>query len=74
MPGRDRTGPWGYGSISGKGMGSCGHGLGHFMHGMLPGFKLTKQQEIEHLKSHKKFAEDAIQEINERLKDLEDNK
>jgi hypothetical protein len=77
MPGRDGTGPWGYGPMTGRGLGPCGMGFRFgagrdFGRGM--GYAPTKEQEIEFLKHHKEFMEETLKEINERLKELESKK
>ncbi len=80
MPGQDRTGPTGQGPMTGRGMGPCGRGQGYgggrgfgrgagFGRGMgwraaAPG-PLTKEEE-------KKLLEEEKQEIEKRLKELEE--
>jgi len=78
MPGFDRTGPWGYGPRTGRGLGPCGRGLG-FRRGFGRGYSgygpavytPTREQEIADLKAEKEAVEQEIKEIEARLKELE---
>ena len=83
MPGNDRTGPQGYGPMTGRGLGPCGMGfrrgagmgLGRGM-GMRSGYAYqpTKEQELADLKAEKDFIEHELEGIKVRLKELETKK
>ena len=77
MPGFDRTGPMGYGPMTGRGLGPCGRG---FRRGAGRGFgrgpwcpqpygyyQPTKEEEI-------KILEAELKEIEARLKELKETK
>ena len=81
MPMKDRTGPWGYGPMSGRGFGPCGRGMGRPMarrmdFGMGPGteFSPTREQEVADLRTEKEFVEKELENIRARLKELESKK
>ena len=68
MPSGDRTGPLGYGPMTGRGFGPCGRGLGRrFRRGRFPiaaaPMELTEAEE-------KKILEAEKSEIEKRLKEL----
>ena len=66
MPGYDGTGPQGYGSKTGRGFGPCRRGLrrGPGYAGMVP-VALSKEEQRKILEAEK-------QEIEKKLKELED--
>jgi len=77
MPGLDRTGPSGYGPLTGRGLGPCsggfkrgfgkGYGRGFGFRRQLP---LTKDEEKEILEEELKEIELEKQEISKRLKEI----
>jgi hypothetical protein len=77
MPGMDRTGPIGYGPLTGRGLGPCGRGLA-FRRGFGRGFgwryvepvNLTKEEQKKILEAELKEIEAEKQEIEKRLKEL----
>jgi hypothetical protein len=80
MPGRDRTGPLGYGPRTGRGLGPCGMGLHRgfgraaWFHGMGYGYQPTREQEIADLKAEKEAVQEELKQIDERLKELQSKK
>jgi len=79
MPGFDRTGPRGYGAMSGRGMGPCGRGMRYgrgFGRGRGFGFRytepveLTKDEQKKILETELKDIEAEKQEIEKQLKKL----
>lgn len=74
MPGYDRTGPWGRGPLTGRGLGPCRRGLGWRRgFGRDYGFRvrpLTKEEEKEILKAEKEALEQDIADIKEKLEEL----
>jgi len=78
MPGQDKTGPLGLGSLTGRGLGHCGCGMRRgFGRGYGRGFgfrkqaTLTKEEEKKILEAELKEIGLEKQEIEERLKGLE---
>ncbi len=74
MPGGDKTGPIGYGPLTGRGMGSCGAGLGRGR-----GFRrcfyrtpisLTMDEEAKILEAELKEIEAEKEAIEKRLKEM----
>ena len=61
MPNRDTTGPLGNGRMTGRGMGPCGAG-------MRRGFCWRRSISVE---DEKKMLKEEAEEINKRLKELE---
>jgi hypothetical protein len=85
MPGFDRTGPMGYGPMTGRGLGACGRGLARGAGwgrgriwapspGYAPAYAPTKEQELADLKAEKELAERELQDIKARLAELEKSK
>lgn len=74
MPGGDKTGPEGLGSLTGRGRGPCGKELG-FGRGFGRGYgyrRFWRTQPVELSKEEqKKILEAEKQEIEKRLKELE---
>lgn len=71
MPGYDRTGPCGRGSMTGRGFGPCGQGAG-FGRGCRRGYRfwqrpvdLTKEEKVKILKAEKEDIEKALKELEE---------
>ena len=82
MPRRDKTGPLGYGSRTGRGLGPCGGGMGY---GMGRGFgrfcghfpypsRITKEEEKEVLNEETEILEEEIKAIKKRLDELKGGK
>lgn len=81
MPKYDRTGPFGQGSMTGRGMGPCGmrtgwkggfgRGFGRFRRF---GSQVTKKEEREMLEEEAGVLEDELKFIKERLTELKDQK
>ncbi|MBD3311879.1 hypothetical protein GF352_00235 [archaeon] len=69
MPFYDGTGPRGMGPMTGRGLGPCGRGLG-FRRGYA--YRPSRTSEKELLKEDKKLLEKELEEINKRLKELEE--
>lgn len=75
MPGYDRTGPMGYGSLTGRGLGPCGRGL---RRGFGRGFgwryseplTLSKEDEKKILEAELAEIEIEKKEIEKKLKEL----
>ncbi|MBN1923978.1 MAG: DUF5320 domain-containing protein [Nanoarchaeota archaeon] len=65
MPGFDGTGPNGRGPMTGRGMGPCGKGMRRGFGRFRLTRSITKKDEKEMLESER-------EEINKRLKELED--
>ena len=87
VPWRDRTGPWGYGPLTGRGLGPCGMGLragagrgpgrgmarAYWGYGPMigPAYEPTREQEIADLKAEREEVRRELEEISARLKELE---
>ena len=70
MPYRDRTGPDGQGSLTGRGFGPCGRGLGRrfpYREQVI----LTKSEEKKILEAELKEIEVEKKEIEKRLKEID---
>jgi hypothetical protein len=85
MPGFDRTGPWGYGPMTGRGLGPCGRGLARGFgrgRGMMwapspgyaPAYAPTREQELADLRAEKELVERELEEIKARLTEIEKKK
>ena len=77
MPGQDRTGPSGLGSLTGRGLGPCGCGMRRgFGRGYRRGFgfrtpvTLTHEEEKKILEAELKEIDLEKQEIEKKLKDM----
>jgi hypothetical protein len=79
MPGFDKTGPYGLGSMSGKGFGPCGLGLGwrkRFGAGRGMGRYFTwnwpqnKEEQKNAIIEYKKALREEIEDVNKELIDL----
>lgn len=77
MPGFDRTGPQGLGSLTGRGFGPCGRGLGRrsgFGRGLGKYFgwndPKTKEEKIADTKSYIKALEEEIEDTKKQLATL----
>ena len=81
MPGRDRTGPYNEGPMSGRGMGPCGRGMGRrFGRGRGFGFRrffgssprtqITKEEETKMLEDEMKFLQEESESLKKRIKEL----
>lgn len=77
MPGRDRTGPDGYGPLTGRGLGPCGRGMRRGF-GRRQGFRrysepvtLTNEEQKKMLEAELVEIEKEKQEIEKRLKEIE---
>ena len=73
MPGFDMTGPWGYGPMTGRGLGPCGRGFargfgrGRRMYaqpGYAPAYAPTREQEIADLRAEKEMVEQELANEN----------
>jgi len=87
MPGFNRTGPQGYGPMSGRGLGPCGRGLrmgtsrgfgqgmgrslGHAAHEPTNTLRGTREQEIADLNAEKELMERDLKSVEQRIKELE---
>jgi hypothetical protein len=87
MPGFNRTGPQGYGPMSGRGLGPCGRGLrmgtsrglgrGMGRYGYAPAYeptntvRITKEQEMADLKAEKELMQQELKSVEQRIKELE---
>ena len=71
MPGFNRTGPFGYGPMSGKGMGPCGRGFGRTPLYSQAAYEYSREDEISNLKTRKEILERDLKNIEERIKQLE---
>lgn len=73
MPGQDRTGPFGQGPLTGRGLGPCGRGIGFrrgfrgFGRGMGYGFQPVQFSESD----EKKILEQELQDIESEKKEIE---
>jgi len=72
MPNKDKTGPLGQGPVTGRGMGSCGKGMGW---GRGYGFGLcrkfsTPKDETEALRDAEKILEEELKAVKERLAEI----
>lgn len=65
MPGFDRTGPLGRGSLSGRGLGPCGWSLRRFFGWDRP---WTKGEQQESLEEYKKALQEELKEVESLLK------
>ncbi|MBU2496646.1 MAG: DUF5320 domain-containing protein [Nanoarchaeota archaeon] len=86
MPNRDKTGPAGQGTMTGRGLGPCAYGKGYGRGYGRTGFgsrfcpcplverTLTKDEEKKILETELKEMEFEKQEIEKRLKELKDKK
>ncbi|MBU1046102.1 DUF5320 domain-containing protein [Patescibacteria group bacterium] len=79
MPRYDRTGPLGYGPMTGRGMGPCGGGMAYGRGagtGFAPGFGwrrfLSKSEEEDVLKEEEGMLEEELKAVKERLAELKD--
>lgn len=75
MPNRDATGPLGYGSATGRGLGPCGMGLKRGLgrgYGQGLGFRrfYTKKEESDILKEEGEALEGELKAVKERLDEL----
>jgi hypothetical protein len=77
MPGRNRTGPDGYGPLTGRGLGPCGRGLRRGF-GRRADFrrcseptKLTKEEQKKMLEAELQEIEKEKQEIEKKLEEIE---
>jgi hypothetical protein len=84
MPGFDKTGPQGQGSMTGRGVGPCGKG-----HGMRMGFgrchgygrglgryfgwnaSQTKEEKIEDIQAYKKSLQEEMEDVEKELVDMQ---
>ncbi len=72
MPGFDKTGPQGFGQLTGRGMGPCGLGMGY---GRGFGRRFySRKEEVELLKEEINELEKEKDAIRERLSELEGQK
>lgn len=78
MPGQDRTGPFGQGSMTGRGLGPCGCGMRRGAtrgNGRGSGFRratvLTAEEEKKMLESELKEIDLEKQDIEKRLQDIQ---
>ncbi len=70
MPRFDRTGPCGYGPMTGRGLGPCGYGQGGgYGRGMGRRF-ITRNEEKEMLQEEVEMLEEEMKAIKERLEEL----
>ena len=87
MPGFDRTGPWGYGPATGRGLGPCrmgrgmprgfgrGRGFGPaYAQGYGYGYQPTREQEIADLRAEREALEQELGDIKSRIGELEKQK
>jgi hypothetical protein len=86
MPRFNGTGPLGYGSGSGRGLGPCGAGMGwrrggcvrgfgwRNFKGYFPGQTFTKKEEADVLSEEAEVLEEELKTIKSRLKDLKGKK
>jgi len=80
MPNFDRTGPSGFGPMTGRGMGQCardrgfggrcGRGMGFGWFGMRNWFSNTN--ETDSLKEEKKYLQEDLKNIEKRLEEMKD--
>ncbi len=74
MPKFDKTGPCGYGPMTGRGMGYCNDGMaGGYGYGRR-GFGcrvMTRKREIEMLNEEKENLKEELEAIKERLEEIE---
>ena len=70
MPGFDKTGPMGMGSMTGRGFGPCGLGLGwRRRHGMGRGF--GRDFGVQALKEYQQSLKEGLEDVEKELKELE---
>lgn len=80
MPRFDRTGPSGYGPLTGRGLGPCGRGFNRMGYGMGRGYRnfyqpsITQKEEEEIMEGEVELLEDELKAVKERLKDLKGKK
>ena len=77
MPGFDGTGPLGAGSMTGRGLGRCGLGMGfrrRFGRGIgryFGGNQLrTQKNQVQTLKDYKQALKEELEDVEKELKDL----
>jgi len=71
MPRFDRTGPMGYGPMTGRGFGPCGRGFGRgFSLRYAEPVAMTKEEQKKILEAELKEIEAEKQEIENKLKEL----
>ena len=78
MPGQDKTGPFGQGPLTGRGLGPCGRGFGFrrgrgFGRGFFPlrqPLELSETEEKKILESELEEMKLEMKEIEKRLKEL----
>jgi len=83
MPAFDRTGPLGQGSLTGRGFGPCGLGLG-WRRRFGPGRGLgrcfgwnwpqTKKEQLEALKEYKEALREELEDVEKEAKELQAGK
>lgn len=84
MPGLDKTGPQGQGSMTGRGVGNCGSGKGLRMgFGRCRGYgrglgryfgwnaPQTKEEKLEDVEAYKKALQEEMEEVDKELTDLQ---
>ena len=82
MPGFDRTGPTGYGPMTGRGFGPCGYGRGRGFRRFAgvtqvqpsypyPRYEYRKEDEIADLRAERELMQRDLKAVEERLKQLE---
>ena len=73
MPGNDRTGPTGYGPMTGRRLGPCARGMDRGMGFRFSGqgYAPTKEQELADLNAEKEMPKQELGQIDTRLKELE---
>jgi len=78
MPRLDGTGPYGYGPMSGRGMGPCGRGMGHGRGFGRRSFgynwRMNSKEESEVLKDEAEILEEDLKAIKERLTQIKGKK
>lgn len=85
MPNYDETGPIGYGSRTGRGLGPCGLGVGYGrgyrremgrgrFQGYFPYQRITRAEETEILEDEARDLEEEMQAIKQRLAELKAKK
>lgn len=76
MPALDQTGPTGQGSMTGRGLGPCGGGIGRGFgcnrgRGKFAGRTyLSKNEEIEELEEEAKILENDLKAVQEKLAEI----
>ncbi len=77
MPKLDKTGPLGYGPLTGWGLGPCGQGLGlkrGYGYGRGFGRPWTRSEMLKALKGEKEILKEELTEIDEEIKSLGNQK